>query len=46
MAPTPDPVAAATETLRRYLAIAEREGWAESAAAIVAVINVVESRTF
>ena len=46
MTPTPDPVVVATETLRRYLAIAEREGWAESAAAIVAVIESISNEVF
>ena len=46
MTPTPDPVAAATETLRRYLEIALASGWGDSAAAIRVVIERVESSVF
>ena len=46
MTPTPDPAKAATEYLRRLLAIARRECWDAQARDIAAVIDEVEQSIF
>lgn len=46
MTPQPDPVATATEYLRRLLAIAAKEGWQLQARCIQRTIDRIESSVF